>query len=127
PLIAKRERQKPRRAGGVGSSGTTISGNEQIGAMSRLRRCVRDGARPWNALAWRQRRVVLDVVHEQIERLLRVRLNEFELRERIFKRFDVVAVLHFVETELRFAVLIVALARSVDERFIRARAALDRQ
>ena len=53
--------------------------------MSRLRGRSGDLAAVWavwNALAGRQRRAALDVVDEQIEGALRMRLDQLELRER---------------------------------------------
>ena len=67
------------------------------------------------------------MLDEQVERLLCVRLNEFELRERVLESLDVVAVLHFVESILCFALGIVALARVVHDVLVGARAAFDRQ
>ena len=51
-----------------------------------------------NALVGRKRDVVLDLVYQQVESALRVRLDQLELREKILVRFDMVAVLDFVET-----------------------------
>ena len=48
--------------------------------MPALRGVGRDGAAARNALAGRQAVVVLDVIDEEVERLLRVRLDELELR-----------------------------------------------
>src|SRR5438046_139436 len=56
------------------------------------------GASARNALVGRQRHVVLDVVYEQVESALRVRLDQLELRKRVLERFDVVAVLNLVQT-----------------------------
>ena len=65
--------------------------------MSRLRRRVGDAPSARNALVGRKRHVVLDVVYQQIESALRVRLDQLELRESDLERFDMVAVLDFVE------------------------------
>ena len=40
---------------------------------------------------------MLDVVHQDVERLMCVRCNQFELREGRSEGFDVISVLHFVE------------------------------
>src|SRR2546427_242539 len=73
------------------------SGHEQARAMSGLRRRVGDGLPARNALVGRKRHVVLDLVHEQVEGALRVRLDQLELRESDLERLDMVPVLDFVE------------------------------
>ena len=65
--------------------------------MSRLRRRVGDALPARNALVGRQRYVVLDLVHEQVESALRVRLDQLELRESDLECFNMVAILDFVE------------------------------
>ena len=44
--------------------------------MARFRRALRDGSSLGYALAWGQRRIGLDVIHQQVEGFLRVRLDE---------------------------------------------------
>ena len=70
---------------------------------------------------------MFDRVHQQIERPLRVRLDELELRERAAERLDVVPVLHFVQSVLRAAVLVVRLARGSDPCLVSARLRADGQ
>src|SRR5260221_4200498 len=65
--------------------------------MARLRRRVGDAPRARNALVGRQRHAALDLVYQKIESALRVRLDQLELRETDLERFDMVAVLDFVE------------------------------
>src|SRR5947209_9204794 len=74
-------------------------------AMPRLSGRGGNRAATRNALVRRKGGAVLDVVHQKVERFLRVRLNEFELlresrqrRGRVLVGLDMVAVLHFVET-----------------------------
>jgi len=57
------------------------SGYEEIYAVSRLRRRIADRAAAGDALARRQRRAALDVLDEEVERALRMRLDELQLRE----------------------------------------------
>ena len=83
---------------------------QQVGAVACLRRVARDRAALRNALARRQRRLVFDMIDEEVERLLRVRLDQHELGERRDVRLDVIAVLHFVQPVLRVAVVVVAFA-----------------
>lgn len=45
----------------------------------------------------RKRHTVLDVLDQQIERVLRVRLDAFELRENALVTVQVIAVLDFIE------------------------------
>src|SRR3954470_13716358 len=77
---------------------THASGHEEIRAVFRLRGRIADRAATRDALARRQRSAPLDVVHQEVERVLRVRLDELELREvELLVVLDVVAVLHFVQ------------------------------
>src|SRR5439155_20385632 len=76
---------------------SALLGHEQARAVSRLRRRVGDALPARNALVGRQRHVVLDLVYEQVESALRVRLDQLELRKRVLERFDVVAVLDLVK------------------------------
>src|SRR5690349_14773579 len=75
---------------------------EKIGAMPGLggRRSNRSAAR--NALVGREVGPMFDGVHQQIKCPLSVWLNQLELlREAVFVRLDVVAVLHLVEPVCR--------------------------
>ena len=67
------------------------------------------------------------MIHQQVEGFLRVRLENDQLRKRNNVALDVIAVLNFVESVLRAALVIVALARSVDRRLVGTRLALGRQ
>ena len=78
--------------------------------MARFRRIRGDRLALGYALAWRQRRIGLDVIDEEVERLLRVRLDHHQLRIRVDEAFDVIAVLYFVEPELSVALVVFALA-----------------
>ena len=69
---------------------------QQVLAVARLGRRLGNRAALGNALAGRQRCLGLDVIDEQVERLLRVRLDHHQLRERKHEALDVVPVLHFV-------------------------------
>src|SRR5213596_596391 len=80
------------------------SGHEEARAMSRLRRRVGDAPSARNALVGRKRHVVLDVVYQQIESALRVRLDQLELREKVLERLDIVAVLDLVEAVRGFPI-----------------------
>src|SRR4051794_41454860 len=78
--------------------------DEERRAMPRLgrMRCNRRAAP--DALVGRQRRSPLDVIDEEVEGALRVRLDELELREEVLERLDVVPVLHFVQAVRRATV-----------------------
>ena len=65
--------------------------------MARLCGCFANRATARDALAWRQFGVVFDSTDEQIERVLRMGLDQFELRECDLEGFDVIAVLHLVK------------------------------
>ncbi len=82
---------------GTPCAGPAPSGREKICAVSRLPRRVGDLAATRNALIGRQRRTALDLPDEQIEGALRVRLDQFELREQVLESLDVVSVLHLVQ------------------------------
>src|SRR6516225_3427383 len=75
--------------------------DEKLGTVSRLTGCGRDCATRWDALVRGERDALLDIVHEQVKGTLRMRLDEFELRKDILVGFDMVAVLHLVETVRR--------------------------
>src|SRR5438270_14095773 len=100
----------PMRASGEGRcmqapnpAGPQCSGDVQARAPPRLGgRCGHAAAGPArNALVWRERSAVLDVVDELVERVLRRGLDFLELvRERLLIRLDVVPVLHLVEPVL---------------------------
>src|SRR5262249_33194524 len=79
-------------------------------AASAPRRAPGDGAAPGHALIRRERRAVLHVLHEQLEGSLSVRLHEFELGERVSERFDVVAVLYFVQPIGRTPSIVIVVA-----------------
>ena len=51
---------------------------------------------------------MLDVFHQQVKGVLRVRLDQLELRERILVGLDVVAVLHLVKTICRVPMRLVS-------------------
>lgn len=72
-------------------------GHKKIYAMSRLCWCGRYLAAARNTLVGRQRSARLDLPDEQIKGALGVRLDQFERRERIFVRLDMVSVLHLVQ------------------------------
>ncbi len=46
----------------------------------------------------RQRHAALDLRNEQIAGVLRMRLDELELRERVLENLDVISVLHLVQS-----------------------------
>ncbi len=92
---------------------SVASGHEQARAVSRLRRRVGDAPRARNALVGRQRHAALDLVYQKIESALRVRLDQLELRESDLERFDMVAVLDFVEAVRRPVVVAVPVALAV--------------
>ena len=85
----------------------TPLGPEEICAVSRLRRRGGYLAAARNALIGRQRRAALDLPDEQIEGTLRVRLDQFELREHVLESLDMVSVLHLVQP-VRWALLVVS-------------------
>ncbi len=95
--------------------------------MARLRRTLRDGSSLGYALAGWQRRIGLDMIHQQVEGSLCMRLDNDQLRKQRHVALDVIAVLHFVESVLRVALVIVALARGIDRRLVGTRLGLDRQ
>src|SRR5271157_1326914 len=95
-----------------------------------------------DALACRKRRVVFDVVNQQVECILRVGLNQFQLGEwsrelsgrkkracdaSYLVSLNVVPVLDLIQAVLRFAVIVVAFSRSINRRLISTRLVLDRQ
>ena len=85
--------------------------DEEIGAMPRLSGRCRDRAATRDALVRRQLGAVLDGFRQQVKGVLRVRLDQLELREGVLVGLDVVAVLHLVETVCRarvFAVIVVS-------------------
>src|SRR5437762_8974673 len=75
----------------------TFSGHKQARAVPRLRRRIGDGTPARDALARRQRNIAFHLLHKQVEGALRMRLDELKLPESVLVRFDVVAVLDFVE------------------------------
>src|SRR5271157_3650154 len=110
--------------------------------MPRLAWAVFNRATSRDALAGRKRRVVFDVVDQQIECILRVGLNQFQLGEwsrelsgrkkracdaSYLVNLNVVPVLDLIQTVLRFAVIVVAFSRSINRRLIGTRLVLDRQ
>src|SRR5271157_3871103 len=110
--------------------------------MPRLAWAVFNRATSRDALARRKRRVVFDVVDQQVECILRVGLNQLQLGEwprdlagrkkracdaSYLVRLNVVPVLDLIQTILRFAVIVVAFSRSVNCRLISTRLVLDRQ
>src|SRR5882724_3032752 len=93
---------------------------EEIGAVARLRRAGGDRPAVGDALGRRQPGPVLYGIDQQIERALRVGLDELELRERVRRRrrslrrrlvrLDVVAVLDLVEAIRGLAIALVVIA-----------------
>src|SRR5512133_2229670 len=77
------------------------SRDEQLGAVAGLGRRGRNRAAAGNALVRRKRAAALDETSQQIECLLRVRLDQLELRKSVLEGLDVVAVLHLVEAVSR--------------------------
>src|SRR5215469_2057142 len=75
-----------------------------------------------DALARRQRTVMLDVVDQPVECLLGVRLDQLELRVERFVAFDVITVLHLVE-----AVFAVSMVMRGDLGSVCARVPINRQ
>src|SRR6185503_14564843 len=67
--------------------------HQQPSAVPGLRGIARDRTAARHALAGRQPGVVLDVIDQQVERALGVRLDQLELRKHTLERLDVVAVL----------------------------------
>ena len=55
----------------------------------------------------RQRRATLDILNQEIEGALCMRLDEFELREGAAEGLDMIAVLHLIETIGRMPITIV--------------------
>src|SRR5215831_5009024 len=100
---------------------TVPLGDEQLCALLGLG-IFHDAGAPANALARRKRLVVLDVVDQQIECALGVRLDQLELRVERRVAFDVIAVLHLVE-----AVFTVSMVMRCDLGGVGARLPLDRQ
>ena len=83
--------------------------DEELGAMARLSGRGRDRAATRDALVRRQGGAVLDRFRQQVEGVLRVRLDQLELRKGVLVGLDVVAVLHLVEAVCgaRVAVVVV--------------------
>lgn len=104
--------------------------------MPRLRWCSGYLAAARNTLVGRQRSARLDLPNKQIESPLRVRLNQFELREcrgRVLVGFDVVTILYLVQPvrrrEIAASISLVALAKCSNGRNvarIRASVMIDR-
>src|SRR5271166_1043733 len=95
-----------------------------------------------DALALRKRRVVFDVVDQQLECILRVGLSQLQLGERARElsgrkkravdasyliSLNVVPVLDLIQTVLLFALIVVAFSPSFNQRLISTRLVLDRQ
>src|SRR5467141_1269506 len=86
---------------------------EEIGAVARLRRAGGDRSAVGDALGRRQPGPVLYGIDQQIERALRVGLDELELRERAARGLvvlDVVPILHLVEAVRGLAIALVVIA-----------------
>src|SRR6476646_6518250 len=87
----------------TGSSATSaqcwskLSRGEEVRAMAGLCRVFVDRAATRDTLARRQFGMVFDGTDQQIKRVLRMRLDKFELPESEREGFDVIAVLHLVE------------------------------
>jgi len=71
--------------------------------MAGLGRTAGDRATARDALAGWELGSVLDMIDQQVERALRVRLDQLELRERSLEGLDVVAVLDLVQPVRRAA------------------------
>src|SRR5207237_10278042 len=87
-----------------------------------------------DALAGRQRRAAFHVVHQKVESVLRMRLDQLELRIKLLVSLDMVAVLDFVEAVggspvVAIAVIVMALVLrgGCDLACVRARVVIDRQ
>src|SRR6266702_4617299 len=136
------QRASGHRSGGAWHSApaaATLLWREQARAVSGLSRRGGDLAAPRDALRGGQRSSVLDRTDEQVERLLRVRLDELELGEgaprrrrelrRRLVRLDVVTVLHLVQPVRSVAAAaVVPLARELrclDDPGIGARMVVD--
>ena len=71
---------------------------EQVRTVARFCRILRDRPALGNALAGRQLLTVLDVIHQEIERFLGVRLDHLDFSwEQQAEALDVVSVLDFIE------------------------------
>src|SRR5271157_1612825 len=110
--------------------------------MPRLARVASNRATSRDALACRKRRVVFDVVDQQVECILGVGLNQLQLGEwprelsgrkkracdaSYLVSLNVVPVLDLIQTVLRLALIVVAFSRSINCRLISTRLVLDRQ
>src|SRR5467141_2243934 len=121
-LLRYRKRRPFARLGGSMSLCWNAGGlrHEQVGAVARLCRARGDRPAAGNALGGRQPGPVLYGVDQLIERALRVRLDELELREGVRRRrrslrrrlvrLDVVAVLDLVEAVRGLAIALVVIA-----------------
>src|SRR5882724_3813765 len=119
PFARRRRSDRRRRSIGLGwrTGGLRL---EEIGAVARLRRAGGDRPAVGDALGRRQPGPVLYGIDQQIERALRVGLDELELRERVRRRrrslrrrlvrLDVVAVLDLVEAIRGLAIALVVIA-----------------
>src|SRR5262249_24746072 len=96
----RRLRRPRRRAGRLSAS---PSPHQDLRAVAGLRRAGGDRTAARDALAGWELRAALDVVDQQVERALGVRLDQLELREGVLERLDVVAVLHLVQAVLHGA------------------------
>src|SRR5271157_1591716 len=110
--------------------------------MPRLAWAVFNRATSRDSLARRKRRVVFDVVDQQVECILRVGLNQLQLGEwprdvsgrkkracdaSYLVSLNVVPVLDLIQTVLRIALIVVAFSRSINRRLISTCLVLDRQ
>src|SRR5467141_1454997 len=114
-LLRYRKRRPFARLGGSMSLCWNAGGlrHQQVGAVARLCRAGGDRPAAGNALGGRQPGPVLYGIDQQIERALRVGLDELELRERAARglvSLDVVPVLHLVEAVRGLATALVVIA-----------------
>ena len=75
--------------------------------MAGLGRAVGNRAGSCDALARRQPAAALDVLDQEIEGALRMRLDQLDLREEELVRLEMITVLHFIEPVCRTIVAIV--------------------
>src|SRR5439155_6479476 len=89
--------------------GFTFLRHKETRAVSRLCRRLGDGAAARDALAGRQLAAVLHLLDQQVEGLLRVRLDQLELREQQLVSFQVIAVLDLVQAVRRARIVLPAI------------------
>src|SRR5271165_138289 len=92
--------------GGVTADGSRS--DKEIGAVPRLSGRGRDRAAARDALVRRKGGAVLDRIRQQVKGVLCVRLDQLELRKGVLVGFDVVTILHLIETVRRAQQLAIA-------------------